>query len=178
MSGCPHKCSNGHVLRDGKWYRCECLERTLYKKDLGLFSTETPLLDTQLKGYVGNNLVIEGSQSNIREHVAGAILWMRGNDKTFAATDAYTLVDIFLDKDTEFENSAALVEYDLYTMLLGFGEVKNQRLPDLIEQVLVRRKLHQKPTWVVLGIPLGQVPTRFASEIAEILKLYQRVQIK
>ena len=69
-------------------------------------------------------------------------------------------------------------DYDLYVMLLGFGEVKNQRLPDLIMQVLSRRGLLQKPTWVILGLPLGQVPMKFSQEVYDAIAAYQKVKIK
>lgn len=178
MEPCPNGCNHGHLLVGGKWSRCDCLTKQIYKRDLGVFATDTPLKDSALVGLVGESLMIEGPLKNIRNHVAGAILNMKESGKTFTSTDAYRLVDIFLDKDTDFSNSSAISEFDLYVMLLGFGEVKNQRLPDLIMQVLARRDLLQKPTWVILGIPYGQVATRFTSEVHLAMRDYKKVVIK
>lgn len=175
---CPNQCRSGHLLVGGKWVRCECLERTLYKKNMGVFATETPIKTTALVSQTGDSLLIEGPLAMVRNHVAGALISMREAGKTFTSTDAYRLVDIFLDKDLDFNNSSAISEFDLYVMLLGFGEVKNQRLPDLIMQVLSRRAMLQKPTWVILGIPFGQVATRFTSEVHDAMKDFRRVVVK
>lgn len=178
MSKCERGCNNGHLFKDGKWSRCECLTQTLYKRDLGVFATKSPKKDTALLGYTEESLLIEGPLTLVREHVAGVILALKEHNKTFASMDSYRLVDIFLDKDEEFQGSAVLSDYDLYVMLLGFGEVKNQRLPDLIMQVLSRRGLLQKPTWVILGLPLGQVPMKFSQEVYDAIAAYQKVKIK
>jgi hypothetical protein len=154
------------------------LTKQLYKRDLGAFATSSPKKDTRLIQMLEESLLLEGPLSLIREHVAGVILHMKEVDKTFASMDSYRLVDIFLDKDEEFQGSAVLTDYDLFVLLLGFGEVKNQRLPDLIMQVLSRRELQQKPTWVVLGIPMGQVPVKFTQEVFDAINRHQRVQVR
>lgn len=172
-------CSNkGHILRQGKWTRCECTERALYRRDLGFFNCDSPNSKTQMKTLVKTNLVIEGPLASIRPHVAGVILFLKHMEQSFQCIDAYRLIEIYLDKDAEIRSTAATTEADLFVMMLGFGEVKNQRLPDLIMQTLQRRELLQKPTWVILGLPLAQVATRFSIEVADSLKTYQKVRIQ
>lgn len=175
---CPNQCRSGHLFVNGKWVRCDCLKKRIYKRDLGVFATDTPNRETALIKNIDRSLLIEGPLSQIRNHVAGAFLHMKEVGLNFTSTDAYRLVDIFLDKDADFSNSSVISEFDLYVMLLGFGEVKNQRLPDLIMQVLARRELLQKPTWVILGIPFGQVASRFTSEVHDAMKNYGKVVIK
>lgn len=175
---CDRGCRGGHLLREGKWVRCECLEEAIYKRDLGIFATKAPKMDTKLLSLLDSSIVIEGPLNSIRPHIAGVILDLKRRGKSFASTDAYRLVDIFLDKDQDFSNSAMISDYDLYVMMLGFAEVKNQRLPDLICQVLARRQLLQKPTWVILGMPFGQVAQRFTSDVHDRMKDSQKVVIR
>lgn len=165
-------------MQEGKWVRCSCLEESIYKRDLGIFATKTPKLETKLLTLVDKPLIIEGPLNTVRPHIAGVILGLKRQGKSFASTDAYRLVDIFLDKDQDFSNSAMISDYDLYVMMLGFAEVKNQRLPDLICQVLARRELLQKPTWVILGMPYGQVAQRFTSDVHDRMKDFQKVVVR
>lgn len=175
---CPNNCRGGHLQTPTGWVRCQCLKETLYKRDLGVFASKEPVMDTALKKLTETSLLIEGPMASIRPHLAGVILDLKGRGHSFTSMDAYRLVDIFVDKDLEFQSSGSISDYDLFTMLLGFGEVKNQRLPDLIMQVLARRELLQKPTWVILGIPLGQVSMRFTSEVHDVINSFKKVQIR
>lgn len=176
---CQLGCRGGHLRTPkGEWIRCSCLLEDIYKRDLGVFATKEPELTTGLRSFTDTSLLIEGPMSRIRGHIAGVILDLKAKGGTFTSMDAYRLVDIFLDKDEEFQGSGAISGYDLFVMLLGFGEVKNQRLPDLIMQVLARRDLLQKPTWVILGLPLGQVSMRFSSEVHDSINRFKKVQIR
>lgn len=175
---CDKGCRGGHLLVQGKWVRCSCLEKEVHKRALGVFNHPHPKMDTALIGLRDKSIIIEGPLASIRAHMAGVILTSQRESKTFASTDAYRLVEIFLDKDNEFKGSQDIAQFDLYTMLLGFAEVKNQRLPDLICQILGRRELDQKPTWVILGMPLGQVAARFTTDVYDYIKNFQKVQIR
>lgn len=175
---CPNNCVQGHLRTPAGWVRCSCLKDSLFKRALGVFATKEPKEDTSLYRLRDTSLLIEGPLTLIRPHIAGVILKMKEGEETFTSTDAYRLVDIFLDKDAEFEGSAQLSNHDLFVLMLGFGEVKNQRLPDLIMQVLARRELLQKPTWVVLGLPLGQVPVRFTQEVFDSVNRFKKVRIQ
>lgn len=178
-STCPKKCRGGHIQTPkGEWIRCSCLNEAIYKRDLGVFATKEPDLNTGLKALTDTSLLIEGPMSRIRGHIAGTILDIKSKGGSFTSMDAYRLVDIFLDKDECFTNSTLLTEYDLFVMLLGFAEVKNQRLPDLINQVLARRELYQKPTWIILGMPFGQVAARFSQETFNYMKDFKKVIIR
>lgn len=179
--GCPHwkRCGlTGHYLEAGRMHRCTCLQQRLNKEILGVFHTPTPADTSQLITLRKSNVVIEGPLSVIRNHVAATLLVMVENGSTFVTFDAYKLVDIFLEKDEEIVNYSSLVEPDLAIVLLGFAEIANRRLPEMLLQVMSRRELRHKPTWVVLGIPLGQVGTRFGTSVSEKLAEFQKVEIR
>lgn len=175
---CPNKCKAGHIFTQGKWVRCECLKANLYKRELGVFATPDPKKDTPLLSYTEENLLIEGPMSQVRRHISGVILSLKSEGKTFTSMDSYRLVEIFVDQDQEFKSMNDMAEHDLFVMMLGFGEIKNQRLPDLILNVLMRRELKQKPTWVVMGMPIGQVPTRFNTEVFDTINQYKKVSAR
>lgn len=178
MTSCDRGCSHGHLFVAGKWYRCQCLENELNRKELGIFATNSPKTTTRLVELIDTSLLIEGPLFGVREHIAGALLHLKAGGKTFTSMDAYRLVEIFLDKDLDYKSTSDLADYDLYVMLLGFGDIKNQRLPDIIMQALERRRLMQKPSWVVLGIPLGQVLTRYSQEVYDVLASFKKVTVR
>lgn len=140
--------------------------------------TDAPVMDTALLKMEHTSALIEGSMSVVRGHIAGVILKLKGEGKTFTAMDAYRLVEIFLDKDEEFKSTSDIAGYDLYVMLLGFGDIKNQRLPDIIQQAIQRRELLQRPTWVVLGMPMGQVAMRYSQEVYNVINSFKRVVLR
>lgn len=141
-----------------------------------MFAVQNPREDTVLWKYRDENLLIEGPLDSIRPHVAGVLNKMLEQGKTFDFMDAYRLVEIFLDKDEEYQTSQDLAEYDLFGLLLGFGDVLNRRLPDLIVQALARRELVQRPTWVILGLSLQQVPVKYNADVFDKISRYRRVK--
>lgn len=179
-STCPSysRCGKtGHFLQDGKWERCACLVKELNKQRLGIFNTADVQKKTPLTALVNTDTVIEGPISVIRQHVARVLLDLIAQEKTFGTMDAYRLVEIFLDKDEEFQTSQDLAGFDLFILLLGFGDVANRRLPDLVNQALNRRELVQKTTWVILGLPLPSVAGRYDASLGERLVRMKRVGV-
>lgn len=166
----------GHYQVKGVWHRCQCLEREINKQKLGFFDTPNPRKDSPLLKLRTENVLLEGPLASVRPHMAGVILALSAEGKSVKAIDAYRLVEIFIDKDEEFRSYQDIADYELLVIMLGFGDVKNQRLPDLIMQVLNRRELIQKPTWVILGLPLLQVGTRYSLEIQESLSRFRRAK--
>lgn len=174
--------TTGHYLdvTSGKYTRCECMEAEINKRSLGVFFTPNVKQNPALlkKANDGISILLEGPFNSIRPYMAGVFLYLKNQRKTTGVLDAYRLIEIYLEKDDELQNSSHFVEVDFLALLLGFGEVKNQRLPDLIMQVLVRRELIQKPTWVILGLPLPQVPIKYGSDLGEKLDSFQRVNFR
>lgn len=168
----------GHIYREGKWWRCACLEQEVNKQRLGMFAVKNPREDTVLWRYREENLLIEGPLGIIRPHVAGVLNRLLEQGKTFDFMDAYRLVEIFLDKDEEYQTSQDLADYDLFGILLGFGDVLNRRLPDLIVQALARRELKQRPTWVILGLSLKQVPAKYNADVFDKINNYRKVAVR
>lgn len=168
---------SGHYYDGGRWRRCECLEREANKLRLGVFNTANVRDSSSLSGLREKDLLVEGPIRVIREHVARVLLDMAEEGKSYYCMDAYRLVEIFLDKDEEFKTSQDLADFDLLVMLLGFGDVANRRLPDLILQALNRRELVQRPTWVVMGLPLASVPTKYDAAVFERLSQMRKASV-
>jgi len=110
--------------------------------------------------------------------MSGVLLEMQQKRETHRTFDAYQLVDVFFGKDDEMNNFSPLVDPDLSIILLGFTEIVNRILPDMLLQVMTRRDLRHKSTWIILGIPRGQVETRFGLAMARRLDDFAKVEVK
>lgn len=169
----------GHYWEEGKgWVMCPCMEDEVNKRTLGQFYTPNILPATKLTAKLQENLILEGPLAELRKHVARALVELRKGGGTFEAFDAYRLVEIFLRQDDQFENQGqATLDQDLLILLVGFADIKNRMLPQLITQVLNRRSLLFKPTWVVLGIPYLHISTKYSVDVEELLRDFQRMKI-
>lgn len=124
------------------------------------------------------DLLIEGPLATIKNHVAGVLLKRADQNENWITIDAYRLIEIFLDEDSEFDNQAPITETDLLIILLGFGDPRNRYLPELLIQVLSRRELTSKPTWVILGTTLDLTATKYSGEVHDRLRRMRKVNVK
>lgn len=169
----------GHYLNEeGQPVRCSCLTQEIRQRALGILYCPEPIDKTKISELVDKDLVIDGPLAKVRRHLSRVTIDMELQKKTVLAIDAYRLIEIYLNKDEEFESNRDLTHEDLLVLLLGFGDIKNQRLPDCIMYVLSRRELAFRPTWVILGLPIGQVPFKYNTELAEKLTQMTRVEIR
>jgi len=175
-----NKCgTTGHYRNEkGNWERCRCLTLEINERRLGQMFDLNPKEKTPLKSKTNLNLIIEGPLSTIRPHVAGALLHLVERKESFVIIDAYRLIEIFLEKDEEFSTSRPVVEAELLVMLLGFGDPRNSYLPDLILQVLNRRELTRKPTWVIMGIELSRVGQKYSQVLQDKISEFEKVGSK
>jgi len=171
---------SGHVYNPEtlSYERCACLRKEIQKSQLGRLYSDEPVLDTALRTHRRANLLLQGPLTLVRRHLAGVAATLRNEQEEVTAIDAYRLIEIFLDKDEEYSNVFPVVDADLLVVFLGFGEIKNRRLPDCINQVLERRELVDLPTWVVLNMETSQVEGRYDSTLASKLGQFKRVTIK
>lgn len=157
------------------WERCPCLVLEINQQKLGALFTTSPIVNSPLLKLTDTNLVIDAPLATVREHVAGVLL--ADSKRSFITMDAYRLIEIFLDQDEEFKTANPTTETDLFILLMGFGDPRNKYLPELIIQVLSRRELTSKPTWVVLGIGLEQVGVKYQSaQLEDKLRTYKKVK--
>ena len=122
---CEHwaRCGRtGHYYENGLVRRCPCLVQEINKRKLGVMFDPRPVLDTNLIKKRNQDLRIEGSLSQIRPHIAGALIKQSEENRSFRVLDAYRLIEIFLEKDEEIATQTILVEADLLILLLGFGD--------------------------------------------------------
>jgi hypothetical protein len=164
----------GHYQVEGKWQRCPCLTLEIHQMRLGQMFCKDPRLDTPLKSKLQSNLRLEGPLDTLRPHIAGALLHMSSRGEKYVIMDAYRLIEIFLEKDEEYASSRPTIETDLLVLLLGFGDPRNRYLPELLVQALSRRALDNKPTWVVMGVDLSLVSTKYNSELQAQLASFEK----
>lgn len=175
---CDHfaRCgTSGHYQENGVWKRCPCLTKEIYKRQLGLMYDTQVRIPSPLAPMLEKDLRIEGTLREIRPYIAGALLELISKNKTFQVIDAYRLIEIFLEKDEEIATQTALVEKDLLVILLGFGDPPNKYLPELLNQVFARRELSSRPTWVIMGIELGSVATKYSEAVRSKISGFQKV---
>lgn len=173
------KCTNGHIQTEKGWKRCECLETDIRRRLLGQMYADRPVMDTSLINFLDKDLVLEGPLASLREHIAGALIYANQRKQSWHTIDAYRLIEIFLQKDDTYETSQPLVEADLLVMLLGFADPRNAYLPELILQVLSRRELNRKPTWIVLGLPKERIEGKYSSaQLGERIKNIKTAKIQ
>jgi hypothetical protein len=172
---CEHKerCgATGHLFEDGRWQRCPCLELELAQSKLRELYTAKPNRNSPLRKKLASNLLIQGPLETVRKHTAGALMTLKGR---YIVLDAYRLIEIFLEKDDELETNRPVVEADLLVLLLGYGDPRNKYLPELLLQVLSRRSLLDRPTWVVCGIPVEQIAHRYTVALSTVLMKFEKV---
>lgn len=179
------KCDNralcgvsGHVRENGVWKRCACLQMEMHQSAIGTMFSEKPKEETPLSNLTDTNLIIEGPLEEIRRHATTVLTKMVSNKETFLTIDAYRLIEIFLDQDKEYQSTSVTVDCDLLIVLLGFGDPPNRYLPELMMQAFSRRELTRRPTWVVLGMSLGQVATRYGATLADKLKTFKKAAVQ
>lgn len=179
---CPNraKCGpTGHILDPNtkKYTRCACLQQRVNKVKLGLMYSPEPILSTPLASQAETDLLIPGPLNPLKPHLAGAMLKLEEARKTWVAMDAYRLIEIFLGTDGEETSNAFAVDADLLVLMLGFADPPNRYLPELVLQVLNRRQMLSQATWVILGIDLEHVATKYNSALKDYLRAMKVVRI-
>jgi hypothetical protein len=84
-------------------------------------------------------------------------------------TDVYRLVDIYFEKDTDFENLRQLQQLELVVLALGLADVPNKLLPKLLLQVLTLRRDAGRPTWTFAPFSRSGVSEVYGPAVAEVL---------
>lgn len=174
------KCgTSGHFLLNGAYVRCKCLVMDMNRRKLGAMYSSNIDEQTVLKSFLDKDLRIEGPLASIREHVSACLLTMIVKNERFMVLDAYRFLEIYLQQDTEIQHQAEAVDPELLVILLGFADPRNKYLPELLLQVMNRRELIEKPTWVVMGIDLTSVATRYQStQLQEKIATFKKVVVQ
>lgn len=181
MDRCADRAScglTGHRLVEGIYVRCPCREEDERERVLGTMYAPDLVEVTELHGKGDNDIVIEGPLASIRRHVGRVLLDAKKRGNTWITIDAYRLIEIFLGEDKDYGAVHQAVDPDLLILLLGFADPRNKYLPELILQTLVRRELHRKPTWIIMGIPLNFVASKYNSALQDRLNTFDKVKIK
>lgn len=180
MAQCEFCDGQGHLYDQASntWSRCACIREQVRAQQLGIFYTPAPARKTPLADLVGVNALIEGPLQSLRPHVAKVLLTMAEEGKKVVAMDCYRLVEIFLEKDEEFDTTTQTIDCDLLILLVGFGDPRNRYLPELVNQALGRREVLRLPTWVVLGIGMDSVGLKYGAELAEKFGTFKRVKMR
>ena len=178
--------ATGHYVDENKVIqRCPCKLLELTQSDLGAFFCDDPIEDTSLIEKIGNNLILEGGRDAVTRHVAGALLHLGREKKTWAEVNSQRLAEIFLDKDEEggLKTTASWGPKDLVLMWLGWGELPNKRLPECILGLMARRWYLRKPLWVYMSFDVADIPTQYrnapcVSRLARELGEFQQIELR
>jgi len=178
---CPNRedCGKTGHVRDpnGNWHRCKCLTQEVDRRRLGPFFCESPITSTPAMSQVEKSCLFTGSMSSLKPHVAGVIQNLELKGKTVRYMDAYRLIEIYLEKDPEFQTTTEGTDADLLIFLVGFGDPRNRYLPELVIQAVDRREILGKATWVILGIPLSQVAGKYSEAMYDRLNSLKKVEV-
>lgn len=167
--------AHGHIRTATGWERCACLVKEMNKRALGTLYSDNPMASTPIGAYAEDDLLLEGVFTVVKQHVSRVVLDEQAKGRTVLATDAYRLIDIFLEKDVEHSTQRPLLEADLLVLMLGFGDPRNAYLPELLVQCLQRRKLSMKPTWVILGCDPSALTRLYSAEVERLVKQFKRI---
>lgn len=180
-SRCGKSCARtGHVYvaATDTYEPCPCMLVEKNQRRLGKLFEPELYLGSPLRKDVGRNLFLEGPLREVRRHAAGAVLHLERLGRTWSVLDSQRAADIWLGKDEEFTTSARPASGDLLVFFLGFGELPNRRLPEVILEVLDRRMLEQRPTWIISSYDRAELGARYGAEVERrILDDFERVRV-
>jgi len=170
--------STGHYLTPQGMVRCPCMEAEMRKRILGPLFAEDIHPETKLEERRNSDLIIEGPLASIRRHVGRVALNMRAQGKTWLTLDAYRFLEIFLGEDREHTSQHDAIDPDLLILMLGFADPRNKYLPELLMQVLARREMLHRPTWIILNLPVEAVAAKYNSALGDRLCSIKKAVIK
>ncbi len=145
---------------------------------MGNMYTDEDVEDSPLVGLTHKSIVLTGPIKKMKAYCKPAIMDDIDKGKRVVSIDAYRLIDIQFEQDNQFEFLWQVQDADFLVMQLGFGDPKNKFLPDLLVNTFDRRDMNGLPTWVLLGINIEQVRTRYNEHVHERLSDYHPVEIK
>lgn len=158
------------------WTRCVCLGPTLDHVFIrpglrGGLSTYPAEFD-QVPPFPLQDLTVGGKWSDLQAFKFRAwrsLAPFRDRALRYDYMDAYRLVDIHFERDTDYEYLRQLVSLDLLVLVLGLADVPNKLLPSLIVQTLTLRRDAARPTWVFAPFSKPRVAENYGGGVADLL---------
>lgn len=166
---------SGHLRREGKILRCQCIAKVVARKKLGPIFSESVPKANKLGSLVGVSLTIEGPLNEVKGYVTAAMMPLIVSGKTVLVVDIYQMLEVFLQQEDNIASNSEFVAPDILIVLVGFGDPPNKYLPNLLTQHLKRRFLHNRPTWLVLGVPREQLTSRYSAEVTEAIREFKAI---
>lgn len=184
-SGCERCSGTPGILWNGISYeRCPCISRELRRATLGIFAVDKPALNSILLSRMNSNTLLDSPLDKVRPHVAAVILKASEKGINVQHSTCYRLFEKFVGSEVDGaeQHGRRIQDADLLILTLGVGEISVGKIPGIIgecvQQVLDRREMEMRPTWVILGVDFNQVGTRYGADLERILRSFQRVTIK
>lgn len=173
---CP-KCDGTRHVRGLKgWERCACvnaiLDKVFIKPGIRGKLTTYPAEYHEREPFPMSDLTIGGSWNQFQPFkfmVWRSLAPHRDKGLRYDYIDAYRLVDIFFEHDTQYEFLRQLASLDLLIMVIGLADVPNKLLPALIAQVLTLRQDAGSPTWVFSPFSPTRLSEKYGPDVAELL---------
>jgi len=176
LSACPECKGKYHVYDDAKggWVRCECLKRKV-AIEIKQARTKTvpegvePVEDAALDEYHSKSVTL--ISQDLRLSMAYVV---RCADAAWAKTElvcmhAPELVEVTFQRSTLFERETDVAEVGWLAMMIGYANISNKLLPELIERVLIVRSMYARPTWVLTPFFPGRVKSDFSEQISRLI---------
>lgn len=151
LKNCP-KCGNTRHVRIGKKFvRCKCVVEEMRERKMKSFGFSGDYKSTSLVEYVKTSLVLVGPY-NIQAPFIAGVYHDVPLDFTVRTEYVYELSESFLGHTSKEEEGLEVFTIpDLLVLLLGFTELTNRSLGNMIQHVFRNREIRGKATW--FGIP-------------------------
>lgn len=165
-----------HYRDETGWHRCECMaavvDRVYIKSAIRLGrDTYPPELDSR-PPFPLKDLVVREPLSQLnafKDMVWRSLADYRLSNLRYDYIDAFRVVDIFFEKDPEYQSIRDLAQLPLLVVVLGLGEVPNKMFPSLVSQLYFLRADAGKPTWTFLPHDNATVARVYGQQVLELL---------
>ena len=142
-------CGNTRHVRCGKVFeRCVCIEKELKRRKVAKYTTSVvPDTEGGLVERRKESLLLVGSMKEHTPYIAG-VYQDSPTNFTINTLHAYDMVSAFFGETKSGDRGlTTFVTPDLLIVLLGFTELTNKMLGDMLQHVYASRTLKDKATW-------------------------------
>lgn len=154
----------------GGWTRCKCISQVIQdmfiKPQIKCGEVELPTKFLEVKQELKDYLFV-GEFNEFRYIVWASLL--KYPELTYEYMDAYRLVEIYLDQDSQYKRVRDLEDLDLVVIVLGVSDLPNKMLAPLLIQLLKQRKMLGKPTWTFSSYSKDRLCQIHGSDLAVVL---------
>ena len=179
LKDCDQCGNTRHIRRGKKFVRCICIIEELRRKKVAQYNTSVTPKGTTLVNFIRESLVVVGSVETLAPYIAG-VSRDSPQDFTIRTVHAYDLVSSFFGESvTDAKGGLEVFGVpDLLIILLGFTNLTNKLLGDMLQQVYASRVLRGKSTWFVAPSLETNLESLYGAGIEEELASLRKLSLK